>query len=295
LAARWLLNRRKEEIASIADLARNERHAEVIRFALGSLAYKESADSVDLAKDLLLGIADHDALLAGLCLLDAPHLDIPASSCRELARSIWAEGWHHFFHRPESLGRIIWTLLGRVSDSDKLLLELVVQADHERRHPMGHETILGLLACRPQREISPELCWFLRRLSAVDEDRGGPRLSPVCELLLVEAGKVPLAEHVPELTSLLRPSNRGHESRNLRDHLSGRAERVFREVGVQPEAVEAVKAQLYEIVFGESAQGNRDGAARLLLARISHLNLGYGAKMRYFRVYREDLTDFLSS
>ncbi len=249
LAARWFVGHGKGSLADLAKHATEERHAEVVRFAAGILTSDRTEQNEKQARDLVLAVARHNAMLAGVCLLEAPHLQIDEEEeCEELARAAWTDAGRHFYHRTDISARVIWALLGRTSQADRLLLEMIAQDDHSRRGPMGPEATYALLACRPAMPMTPELCWFVRRLSDVD-DAHGPPLAPICELLLVEAGADPVGEHVSGLIALLRPSDWPFRSRSARGSLADRAGRLLREELATPSTAQPILAALYSALL----------------------------------------------
>lgn len=265
LAARWFVAHGDDALAELAKHAERERHAEVIRFVAGILSSDQSQRDEEKVHSFILSIADRNAVLAGACLLEAPNLEVGEEDCEEIARAAWSEGWYQFHHRTDIMARLIWALLDRTAKADRLLLELVAQDDHSRRHPMGFETTFALLASRPARPLTPELCWFLRRLSAVDDEHGPP-VAPICELLLVEAGAEPVGHHLDGLIALLHPSGWMFESRTGRNLLAGRAGQLLREELANPDTAQHVLAKLYDVLFKTPESRSAMGVARLLLS-----------------------------
>jgi energy-coupling factor transporter ATP-binding protein EcfA2 len=267
LAARWFVTHWDDGLVELAKYADKERHAEVIRFVAGILVSDQAWRNEEKARSFILSIADRNAVLAGACILEAPCLEICAEVCEELARAVWSEGWRHFHHRTDIMARLVWVLLDRTSKADRLLLELLGQVDPSHHHfkMEGSEATFPLLALRPSRPLTPELRWFLQRLSVVD-DQYGPSVAPICELLLVETGTEPAGDHLDGLIALLHPRSRMFESRTGRNILTARAGDILREQLVGPETAQHALAKLYDVLLTTPSSRNAKGAALFLLS-----------------------------
>lgn len=265
LAARWFVAHGNDALVDLAKHAEKERHAEVVRFVAGILASDQTWRSEEKARNFIISVADCNALLSGACLLEAPHLEIAEDVSEEIARAAWSEGSYHFHHRTDIMARLIWALLDRTSTADRLLLELLTQDDHSHRHPMGFETSFALLASRPARPLTPELCWFLQRLSVVDDEHRPP-VAPICELLLVEAGAEPAVHHLDGLIALMHHSGLRFESRTGRNNLSDRVWQILRDELAKPDTALHVLEKLYEVLLKTPESRSAIGVSRFLLS-----------------------------
>jgi hypothetical protein len=263
LAARWFVTNGDDVLEELVKHAEEERHAEVVRFVAEILVSDQTWRDAEKARNFIISVADRNAMLSGACLLETPCLEISEDICEEIARAAWSEGWHYFHHHTDIMARIIWALIDRTTKADRILLELIAQDDHSRKHPMGRETTFSLLALRPQRQMTPDLCWFLRRLSSVDDDSGFS-IAPACELLLVEAGADPIEKHLSGLIKLLQFEWK-HES-NRKHLLTERAERQLRDALAKPDATQLVLASLYNALLNTPDSFEAMGAARFLWA-----------------------------
>jgi hypothetical protein len=168
LTARWFVGAGEKTLREVASLAGDERHGEVLRFAVAILSSGHRAEADDCALRLILDAAEKDAILAAACLLEAPRLQLEESAAEDLGRRVWKECtlfWRRHVH-PRVASRLIWTLLARSSHSDDLLMEfLALEPEGERRHPkMGPEGIVFLLTSRPVGPLSDRLRWVLRQV-----------------------------------------------------------------------------------------------------------------------------------
>lgn len=265
LAARWFVAHGTDALVDLAKRAENDRHGEVIRFVAGILTCDLKWQSDEKAHNFVIAVADYNALLSGACLLETPRLEVAEDVCEEIVRAAWYEGWYRFHHRTDVMARLVWALLDRTSRADLLLLELVAQDDHFRRHPMGFEASFALLASRPARRLTPELLWFLQRLSSVDEEHGPP-IAPICKLLLVESGAEPVVDHVDAIITLMGRSGWMFESRAGRDGLESRIWKVFRAALTESDAAHALLERLYNILLKTPESRDAMGVARFLLS-----------------------------
>jgi hypothetical protein len=266
LAARWFVSQGDEMLLKLATYAEHDRHSEVVRFAAGILASDQKWHNDEKALKFIISIAGHNALLSGACLLEAPHLEIGEDVCEEIARTAWSEDLYHFHRRTDIMSRLIWNLLNRVSKSDRLLLELLSQDIHSRRHPMGFEVSFSLLASRPAWPLTPELCWFLQRISIVNNEHEPSVVGSICELLLVEAGEEPVTHHLDGLISLIHPYGSIFHSDSLRKNLSGRVWKILREELAKPDTASGVLEKLYDVLFNTPESPSARGVARFLLS-----------------------------
>ena len=265
LAARWFVSHSDDALLDLAKLAEEDRQAEVIRFVAGILAFDQTRGSEEKVRNFIILIATSNALLSGACLLEAPHLKIDEDVCENIARAAWSDGWYHFHHRTDIMARLIWALLDRTSKPDLLLLELLAQDDHSHHHPMGFETSIAMLVSRPARPIAPELRWFLRRLSVVDNEHGPP-MAPICKLLLVEAGSDTVIHCLDGLISLMYPSGFKFESRTGHNHLIDRVWRILQDELIKSDTAHLVLEKLYDVLLKTPESRSAMGVARFLLS-----------------------------
>ncbi len=203
LAARSLAERPDAGIAEAALLAADDRHTEVVRM-LAALSAGEHAD-VERVNRLVEAVGPVNPAVAAACLDDIPGTSLPPSTAESLARALWTEYGGFLGHRhmhPRVTCRLMWTLLGHVTDPDSLLLEFLARGSETRREP-GGELAVALLAARPPASVTPPLEWLLRQLSRAPERSESLSFHGIADLLLVESGLIPASDVTESLAMLL--------------------------------------------------------------------------------------------
>lgn len=271
LTARSFVFGQRKALAGLAKLAGEEKHAEVIRFAVAVLASEPQGEADKRGLELIEQIALQDALLAAACLQEAPRLVLLADDAERIARQAWTEGmhlWKRHVH-PRFMSRLMWTLLSRVPNADELLLEfLALEPGDQRRPMMGPEEIVGLLTSRPQAQLSASLSWVLSRMAQNDTSSSWLALGGIAALVLGENGEDVPQKHLPALLRLL---GNDHGPRDERGSLADRAERLLRVLYERGrESAESVRSSLEIALTAEHASDDRGdliayGAAKLLV------------------------------
>jgi len=225
LAARTLLTRANAGGDDIANCTCDEKHTEVLRFAVAILAANVGPEANEKTLRLISRIGETHPSLAAACLLEAPSVRLEAEVTEALARRVFHEcsGKGRFFHRPRLVSRLMWCLLGHSKNSDRMLLEFLASGDEGHRHPMGDEVPLAILAGRPKGRPSPQLEWVLKRLrKAQNRDHYDVNVGNLARLILTEEGIESPESNLLQLVDLV-----GRD-----DHFGGatgeRAERILR-------------------------------------------------------------------
>lgn len=268
LAARWFVGAGEQGLAQLAALATEERHAEVVRFAVAILAADQRAEADERALRLVHEVATRDAVLAAACLFEAPRLHLTENAVQQLARRARGECasmWRHH-HHPMVAARLVWTLLERSARADELLLEFLTLESDGHRHKMEGEMGISLLVSRPPIPISDRLGWVLRQLERAGDRRSWMPLWSIAALLMIEAGCASPRDHLAALVRLLGDEHWNNAGRGT---LGERAERILHDLA-NGEARQDL-SQVLEAVLGPDEQpgdGDRTacGAARLLLS-----------------------------
>jgi hypothetical protein len=271
-SARWFVGCGEKALIELAILAKDDRHAEVVRFSAGILIADQRVEADERARKLILSVAENNGVLAAACLLDAPRLEVLETDSEELARAAWAEEWHYLHHRPDVMSRLIWGLLERTARADQVLLELLAQGNDQHGR-MEFETSYALLASRPPRPMTPEFRWFARRLANSPVEHGPP-ISSICELLLVEAGEDAAEKHVAGLVALVRESGWLHRMGDTRGTLAERAERVLRDVFADEAKAPTARAILSAVLRASDSR-RAVAAGRFLLSLAEPLTVDF--------------------
>jgi hypothetical protein len=218
LAGKRLLTRETgvEVIAAAAD---EDKHAEVVRFAVGLLTLDDGKTQAECTRRLFQAIADKNPTLAAACLLDAPNMTLEPAPAEQLARRVYNEcsGRGRHFHRPRYLSRVVWTVLRFCSNSDRLVLEFLASGEEGHRGPMEFEGPMGILVRRPVAPVPGDLRWVLERIAEV-EPRHDDGLQGIARLILAESGHTPPSAHIAHLIKLLGQGREGY----LDDYFGGR-------------------------------------------------------------------------
>jgi hypothetical protein len=225
LAARRLLAEGTPGSDEIGAASADERHTEVVRFAVAILAAIPGLEANEKTLHLVSKIGERHPSLAAACLMETPSLPIEPGKAESLARQVFDEcsGRRHFFHSPRLVSRLMWSLLRHSSNSDQLLLEFLASGHEGHRHPMEHEFPLAILAGRPGGPPSPQLEWLLMRLKKA-KDRNNYDVNPgnLARLILTEEGIDSPESNLLELLELV--GREGHFGEAIGD----RAERILR-------------------------------------------------------------------
>lgn len=268
LAARWFVGAGEQGLSELADLAREERHTEVVRFAVAILAADQRAEADERALRLVLEVATRDAALAAACLLEAPRLQLSEEMLQHLARRVWSESasmWKRH-HHPVLGSRLVWTVLERSTHADELLLEfLTLGSDGHRDGPEG-EMHVAILVGRPPMAMSKRLAWVLRQAERAGERRSWMPLWSIAALLLIEARSTNAEEHLPALVRLLGEEHWNHPGRGTpRD----RAERILAELA-SGDSRDEVRRLLEAVLDRDDDEDYQSriacGAAKLMLS-----------------------------
>lgn len=211
LGARFRVRVDRGDLRPLTDLAADEAHDELLRFAVGVL--RVGPEGRQKTRAFLAQIVPIAPMLAASTLLDASDVDLPPATIETLAHGLWREA-----ERGGSDRAITWQALRAVfasaTDPDTLLLSLLARSAPSRHGPS--ELPVRALLARPARPLAPALQWVLARIAAlpIPEERRmererGPhdwhvrvQLHAVAGLLLVESG-ADVTDHVEALAGFL--------------------------------------------------------------------------------------------
>lgn len=233
LAARFRVRVDRGDLRPLINLAADDAHDELLRFAVGVLRF--GADGRQKTRAFLAQIAPIAPMLTASALLDAPDVELPPATIEALAHGLWREA-----ERGGADRAVTWqalrAVLARAVDPDTLLLSLLARSSPARHGPS--ELPVRALLARPALPLAPALAWVLARITALpipDEHRmereRGPhdwhvrvQLRAVAGLLLVESG-ADVTDHVEALAGFLgdRFPGMGGDSRGTPEERARRA------------------------------------------------------------------------
>ena len=305
LGARFRVRMDRGDLRPLTDLAADDAHDELLRFAVGVL--RLGPDGKKKTRAFLGQIVPIAPMLAASALLDAPDVDLPPATIETLAHGLWREA-----ERGGSDRAITWQALrsvfARASDPDTLLLSLLARSSPSRHGPS--ELPVRALLARPAKALAPALQWVLARIAALpipDERRmereRGPhdwhvrlQLRAVAGLLLVESG-ADVKEHVEALAGFLgdRFPGMGGDPRGTPEE---RARRVLLAGLANGSTRKALQTRLRTLATAKHAEAVQREIVRLLIearvpATAGTLNVLIDALSRAWE--REDASALLAT
>jgi hypothetical protein len=255
LAAGRLLEMDDSGIVAISESATDDKHAEVIRFAVAALALDTGAKSEEKIRILIDRIGGKHPTLAAACLLEVPSLKLESGAAERLARRVYYEcsGRGRYVHRPRLLSRLIWTLLRFVENSDRLVLEFLASGEEGHRGPMEFEGPMAILVGRPVKPLSPELGWVLERIPRI-KPRHHESLDEIARLILAEVGTSKPETHLPALVRLLGEGRGSGLNYHFGGAIGDRVDRLLLKLLKDPQTEEATRLALLA-ALSEAEQG----------------------------------------
>ncbi|MCG7871010.1 MAG: NACHT domain-containing protein [Candidatus Thiodiazotropha lotti] len=206
LAARWLVEQPEPDLNKLANMADDDRHTEVVRYAVAILAGIESEPSQKMATTLLERMAGKNAALSAACLWETPKLSVTEESAKRIARELWFDltDFHHHRVHPRVFVKLFWTALSHVREPDQLFLEALSLGENEPRHKMGHEGHEMVFSSRPPSDIlSKDLKWYLQQLSSIKNEHEYFPVRDLAVLFLIEAGEISAGNNLRSLANIL--------------------------------------------------------------------------------------------
>lgn len=272
LGARFRVRVDRGDLQPLTDLATDDAHDELLRFAIGVLRLRP--DGPQKTRAFLMKIGAIAPMLAASSLLEAPDVELPPATIEALAHGLWRDA-----ERGGANRAITWqalrAVLARATDPDTLLLSLLARCTPSRHGPS--ELPVRALLARPARPLAPALAWVLTRVAALPipdhgrmERERGPhdwrvptQLRAVAGLLLVESG-AELTEHVEALAGFLgdRFPGMGGDSRGTPED---RARRMLLAGLAHDTTRKSVQARLRGLAMAEHAEVDQREIVRILV------------------------------
>jgi hypothetical protein len=298
LTARRFVGLGEPGLRELAQLAGNDRQAEVCRLAAGILSADQRAEADERATAFILSVAPSSPALATACLLEAPGVRLEKGFAEQLAMGAFREcsNPRTHYYPPDVTARLVWAALKFTSDYDRVLLRIlsdpVSRFDQERffgrrmkrgfrdrhfremSHYEGrHNPTLSVIAARPCGPIADKLGWVFHRLASTRREEGGGLLRSLAELMLIEAGEIPARDHVPALLELLAEDAEDRRRWAHQTLLHQRADRLLEQLWLSAETLVAIRSIILGLLTLNDTKARERGsdlawtAAKFLIAR----------------------------
>jgi len=274
LGARFRVRIDQGDLRQLADLAHDDAHDELVRFAVGVL--RLAPDGRQKTRAFLTQITLVAPMLAASALLDAPDSDLPPATIEALAHGVWRDAMGGPSDR-QITSQVLRTLLARATDSDTLLLALVARSTQYPHHDGPTELPIRALLARPAGALAPALAWVLTRVAHLPlpdsrhhERERGPhgwhmrsQLRAVAGLLLVESG-ADVTDHVDALATCLgdRFPAAGGDPRGAPKE---RAHRILLAALIDEATRKTVQTRLRSLATAKYAEADKRAVVRLLV------------------------------
>src|ERR1019366_5702630 len=91
LAARWFVGRGADGVPELIGLAKDDRHAEVLRLTVAILAADQRAEADERILRVIHSVSDSNPALAAACLLESPRTKLDEEVAERLANAVYSE------------------------------------------------------------------------------------------------------------------------------------------------------------------------------------------------------------
>ncbi len=274
LGARFCVRLDQGELRTLAALAYDDAHDELLRFAVGVL--RLAPDGSQKTRAFLAQIAPVAPMLAASALLDAPDADLPPATIDALAHGVWI-GAERGLSDRQITSQVLRTVLARATNADTLLLALLARSPQPPHYDGPTDLPVRALLARPAGALAPALAWVLTRVARLPlpdprhhEREWGlhgwhmrSQLRAVAGLLLVESG-ADVTDHVEALAAFLGdrfPAAGGDPRRTPEE----RAHRILLAALIDEATRKTVQTRLRSLATAKHAEANQRAVVRLLV------------------------------